>query len=116
MHSHRTPLQVAYPIEIWPYNLRGRGISLVWMVMVVAVVFNVFVNPIALDAIGWKYYIVFVVILIVYGFTIFFFYPETKGYTLEEMDQIFGDDPEQVEDEISPSKNLGNEKDDKQIE
>lgn len=51
--------------------------------------FNTFVNPIALDAIGWKYYIIFAVILVVITVTIYFFYPETKGHSLEEMAVIF---------------------------
>jgi len=54
-----------------------------------AIFFNVFVNPIALEAIGWKYYIVFAVILIIIIITIYFFYPETKGHSLEEMAVIF---------------------------
>lgn len=57
--------------------------------MVVAIFFNTFVNPIALESIGWKYYFVFVVVLIVMGFTVYFFYPETKGYTLEHMAVLF---------------------------
>ncbi|KAH6665332.1 general substrate transporter [Plectosphaerella plurivora] len=89
-----TPLQVAYPLEIWPYELRSRGIGLAWMVMVTAIIFNVFVNPIALAAIAWKFYTVFVVVLVAYGLTVYFFYPETKGHTLEEMATIFGDNPE----------------------
>ncbi|KAH7237061.1 general substrate transporter [Fusarium redolens] len=89
-----TPLQVAYPLELWPFQLRGRGISAAWMIMILALIFNVFVNPIALSAIGWKYYIVYVVLLVSYGFVIFFFYPETRGRTLEEISVIFGDAPE----------------------
>lgn len=54
-----------------------------------AVFFNIFVNPIALAAIGWKYYIVFVVILLFIICTIWFFYPETRGHSLEEMAVIF---------------------------
>jgi cbb3-type cytochrome oxidase subunit 3 len=52
-------------------------------------IFNIFVNPIALGKIGWRYYIVFVVILVLYGVTVFFFYPETKGHTLEQMTLVF---------------------------
>lgn len=37
----------------------------------------------------WKYYIVFVIILIILIVTVWIFYPETKGYTLEEMATIF---------------------------
>ncbi|KAK4954144.1 hypothetical protein LTR10_007572 [Elasticomyces elasticus] len=84
-----TPLVFAYPAEIWSYNLRARGIALTQLSTYLALFFNIFVNPIALDAIAWKYYIVYVVILVVIVLTIFFFYPETKGHTLEEMAIIF---------------------------
>jgi hypothetical protein len=89
-----TPLQVAYPLELWPFQLRSRGMSALWMIMISALIFNVFVNPIALAAIGWKYYIVYVALLVSYGLVIFFFYPETKGRTLEEISVVFGDAPE----------------------
>ncbi|KAM0326608.1 hypothetical protein ACHAQA_006477 [Verticillium albo-atrum] len=84
-----TPLVVSYPAEIWPYQLRARGIALTQMSTYFAIFFNIFVNPIALDAIGWKYYIVFAVILVVVTVTVYFFYPETKGHSLEEMAIIF---------------------------
>lgn len=51
--------------------------------------FNTFVNPIALAAIEWKYYFVFVAVLIMFGITAYLFYPETKGYTLEQIAFIF---------------------------
>lgn len=57
--------------------------------MVIAIFFNTFVNPIALESLGWKYYFVFVVVLIIMGFTVYFFYPETKGYTLENIAILF---------------------------
>ncbi|KAI9167959.1 sugar transporter [Paramyrothecium foliicola] len=84
-----TPLVVTYPAEIWPYQLRARGIALTQLSTYAAIFFNTFVNPIALDAIGWKYYVVFAVILVAICLTVYFFYPETKGHTLEEMDIIF---------------------------
>ncbi|KAJ9110854.1 hypothetical protein QFC19_001363 [Naganishia cerealis] len=54
-----------------------------------ALVFNQYVNPIALGAIGWKYYLVYVVIL--FGEIIFcyFFIIETKGHSLEEIAVLF---------------------------
>jgi Sugar (and other) transporter len=62
---------------------------------VLAIFFNTFINPIALEAIGWKYYLVFVAVLIAFGLTAFFYYPETRGYSLEQMAIIFdGDDAE----------------------
>ena len=62
--------------------------------------FNTFVNPIALAAIAWRYYIVFHVVLIMFGLTAFFFYPETKGYSLEEIAVIF-DGPEGLPDDVA---------------
>ena len=63
--------------------------------------FNTFVNPIALEAIGWKYYFVFVAVLACFGLTAYFFYPETRGYSLEQMAVIFDGEDAEVE---SPEK------------
>ncbi|RDW71805.1 hypothetical protein BP5796_07839 [Coleophoma crateriformis] len=88
-----TPFLVAYPVEIFPFALRSRGLTVTWVSTIVAIFFNTFVNPIALSAIGWKYYIVFVVVTVVFGITVYFFYPETRGYSLEQIAVIFdGDD------------------------
>ncbi|PVH71327.1 sugar transporter [Cadophora sp. DSE1049] len=84
-----TPLLIAYPAEIWPYQLRSRGLSLTLFSTQLAVGVNIFVNPIALEAIGWKYYIVFLVLLVIISFTCWFCYPETKGHSLEAMAQVF---------------------------
>lgn len=45
----RTPLVMSYPCEIWPYRLRSRGVTVVGVTTVIAIVFNIFVNPIALE-------------------------------------------------------------------
>ncbi|KAF1347164.1 sugar transporter [Delphinella strobiligena] len=84
-----TPFLVAYPCEIWPYTLRSRGLTVAWLSASLAILFNTFINPIALDSIGWRYYIVFIVVLIFFGLTAFFFYPETKGHSLEQIAVIF---------------------------
>lgn len=47
------------------------------------------VSPIAFTSIGEKYFIVFAVMNIVSAVTIYFFYPETAGCSLEEIDEIF---------------------------
>lgn len=87
--NFRTPFQTAYPCEIWPYRLRSRGLTVTLTTAVIAIFFNTFVNPIALERIGWKYYIVFIVMLIILALTVYFFYPETRGHTLEQMAVIF---------------------------
>jgi hypothetical protein len=67
-----------------------------WVTTILAIFFNTFINPIALDAIGWKYYFVFVVVCAAYGVTAFIFYPETRGYSLEQMAVIFDGDEADV--------------------
>jgi cyanate permease len=62
---------------------------LIWIAISISIIFNTFVNPIALEAIGWKYYIVFLACLTMYGIIIWFFYPETRGYSLEQIAIIF---------------------------
>lgn len=84
-----TPLLVSYPVEIWPYALRARGLSVTLVTTLFVLFFNTFVNPIALDAISWKYYIVFVAVLVAFLLSVYFTYPETRGRTLENMAELF---------------------------
>ncbi|KAL6412603.1 sugar transporter [Ilyonectria robusta] len=84
-----TPLLTAYPCEIWQFSLRSRGFAVSWCSTVAAIFVNTFVNAIALDAIGWKYYFVFIVMLIILLLCAYFGYPETRGYTLEQIAVIF---------------------------
>lgn len=48
-----------------------------------------FVNPIAIDHLSWRYYIVFCVLLVFILATTWFLFPETKGHSLEEIAEIF---------------------------
>lgn len=48
-------------------------------------------SPIALGNIGFNYFYAFFIFNLVSAFCYLFFYPETKGCTLEQMDEIFGD-------------------------
>jgi len=82
-------LLVGYTVEILPYNLRAKGMTCVWITVDLALFFNQYVNPIALEAIGWKYYIVYCIWLAFELATVYFFYPETKGVPLEEIAKVF---------------------------
>jgi len=84
-----TPLLFGYVCEIWPYTLRARGVAVTQVVTQLAVFFNIFVNPIALEAIAWKYYLVYVVILVLITLTIYFLYPETNGIAWRRMVAVF---------------------------
>ena len=52
-----TPLVVSYTLEILPYPLRAKGFTVFSFVISLALVFNQYVNPVALRKIGWKYYV-----------------------------------------------------------
>lgn len=84
-----TPLLQAYPIEIYPYTLRARGLSITYIASFTGLILGNQVNPIAMRAISWKYYIVFCCILAVLFILIWFLFPETKGHTLEEIREVF---------------------------
>lgn len=50
---------------------------------------SVTITPIALDSIGWKFYLMWAVFNFSFIPMIYFFYPETKGLHLEQIDHIF---------------------------
>lgn len=90
-------LPYLYLTEILPYNQRAKGINIMQLTMNVVQAYNGFVNPIAMEAIEWKYYIVYCCILAVELGIIYLFFPETSGYTLEEVCKVFGDEPETLQ-------------------
>ena len=68
-------------------------------------VFNQFCNPIALEAIAWKFYFVYIGTLTAMIPTIYFLFPETKGRTLEEIAKVF--DGEASDAEVFRQASLG---------
>ncbi|KAH7249251.1 hypothetical protein FSOLCH5_014817 [Fusarium solani] len=84
-----TPLLQAYPVEIYPYTLRARGLSITYISSFTGLIVGNQVNPIAMKAIAWKYYIVFCCLLAILFVVIWFLFPETKGHTLEEIREVF---------------------------
>ncbi|KAJ7075293.1 general substrate transporter [Mycena belliarum] len=84
-----TPLIVTYTLEILPYNIRAKGFNIFNFTISLALIFNQYVNPIALDALNWKYYIVYCAWLACEGVFLYFFVIETKNHTLEETAALF---------------------------
>ncbi|UZJ55641.1 hypothetical protein CBS101457_004961 [Exobasidium rhododendri] len=84
-----TPLQISYPVEVMPYRLRSKGVALNVITEGVAIVFNTFVNPIALESIAWKFYFVYIGVLVLFIVNVYFCYPEVKGRSLEQVAAIF---------------------------
>ncbi|WVQ79726.1 hypothetical protein IAT38_001826 [Cryptococcus sp. DSM 104549] len=87
--SFVTPLFFTYPAEVLNYSIRGKGMA-VWNTVNQAWgAYGAYVNSIALSAIGWKYYCVYLPILAIQWLLVYFFMVETKGYTLEEIAMAF---------------------------
>ncbi|KAF9557487.1 hexose transporter [Agrocybe pediades] len=84
-----TPLIVSYTVEILPYSLRAKGFTVFNFSISLSLIFNQYVNPIALGKIAWKYYLVYVVFLAFEVVFCYFFIIETKGLSLEETAALF---------------------------
>ncbi|QRW22703.1 Sugar (and other) transporter [Rhizoctonia solani] len=85
-----TPLLVSYTVEITPFQIRAKMFAIM-NVSVTASSFSTskYVNPVAQDAIKWKYYIVYVVWLCFELGFIWMYLVETKGRSLEETAALF---------------------------
>jgi MFS family permease len=79
--------------EIFPLSIRAKGTSISassnWMNNFIIA----FITPPMLSSITWGTYIFFCTWCALGGLFILFFFPETKGKTLEEMDVVFGSVP-----------------------
>jgi MFS family permease len=101
------PTQDPYFMEISPYELRAKTSVIKMFGDAGSNLFSGFVNPVALEAIEWKYYIVWCCILISNFFVIYFFFPETKAKSLEEVTQMFDGQvihKEEVEQDVQDRK------------
>lgn len=86
------PLLFLYPTEILPFRLRAMGLSILVLVNKAASFLNQFVNPIGMESLSWKYYLFYVGWLLVEIAVFYCLYPETKGYSLERMQEVFGEE------------------------
>ncbi|KAI8080044.1 general substrate transporter [Halteromyces radiatus] len=94
-----------YPAELFPLRARAKGMSL-------AVGSNWISNfciglwtPPMLASIGFGTYVFYAAFNVVAFFTVYCFFVETKGKSLEEIDALFGDiNHAHVEDILGPSK------------
>lgn len=66
-------------------------------------ILNQYVNPIGLESVKWKFYFVYIVILVVEVICIWFVFVETKGLTLEEVGSLL-DGPDELPDDMERRK------------
>ena len=80
-----------YASEIFPTYLRAKGLSLSLSGLFLGSLIFTQAGPSALSAIGWKYYLVFIVLSAIFVVVLIFYFPETKNLSLEEIARLFGD-------------------------
>jgi len=99
-----TPLIVSYTVEILPYPLRAKGFVIFNFTISLSLIFNQYVNPIALARIKWRYYLVYVCFVAFEIVFLYFFVLETKNKSLEETAALF--DGEDAVEQIHGAANV----------
>ncbi|EKG20499.1 Sugar/inositol transporter [Macrophomina phaseolina MS6] len=84
-----TPLQALYPVEVLSFEMRAKGMAFSSFSLNAAMLLNQFAWPVSMEKIGWRTYIIFTIWDAIQAVIIYFFIPETKNRTLEELDDIF---------------------------
>ena len=86
------PLPYCYTPEILPYTIRTKGLAFQVLLSYIMLTVTQYVNPIALDSIGYHYFIFYLGMLFLGLGIIYFTFPETRGYSLEELGMLFDDE------------------------
>ncbi|CAM1502504.1 Fc.00g044880.m01.CDS01 [Cosmosporella sp. VM-42] len=84
-----TPMQPIYPAEVLGNDMRPNGMMLFQITSGAAGFVNTFAAPVALTNIRYWFYVFFVFWDIFELIFIYFFFVETRGRTLEELDEVF---------------------------
>ena len=77
-----TPLQALYPVEVLSFEMRAKGMAFSSLAVNASGLLNQFAWPVALQNIGWRTYIIFMIWCFIQGVVIYFFIPETKARTV----------------------------------
>lgn len=98
-------VQFAYLGEIFPTQLRAKGVVLGVVVIALINIMWLQTAPIAFKNIGWRFFICFVIPSFCCGFITLFLVPDTRKMPLEEVNKLFGDYDEIREANIQVDKN-----------
>ena len=84
-----TAMQPIYPGEVMTNDMRAKGMAIFQLTAGTAGFVNTFAAPIALNNIGYWFYVFFVFWDCFEFIFIYLFFVETRGRTLEELDEVF---------------------------
>lgn len=80
-----------YLAEINTFHIRTTALAIQqFTTNCVQLIFQ-YATPIGLENLGWKYFIIHVPWIMIEFAVVFMFFPETKGYALEEVAVLFGE-------------------------
>ena len=81
-----------YCSEIFPTHIRSKGVGWSLAVLFLSALVYLEAAPTAFANIGWKYYLLFIILTAINIAVIWWLFPETKGLSLEEINEMFGDE------------------------
>jgi hypothetical protein len=93
----RISLSISYPLEILSFKIRANGLLMQNIATYVCLAISQYVIPLGIAAGSWRFYFFFEGWLVIQLVTVFFCFPETRGATLEEINQTV-DGSEAVEE------------------
>ncbi|KAI0690854.1 hexose transporter [Cytidiella melzeri] len=93
-------LTYTFLVELFPFHIRAKGISIFQWWGRCAGFFNQFVNPIGIKNAGWKYYLSYVIFLGFEVVFVYFLFPETSGKSLEELAFLFEEKVQEKQNEL----------------
>lgn len=82
---------VVFYSELFPNHIRAKGVCLSMATVALTDLVYLQATTTAFANIGWKFYLVFILISGLGCIAAYFLLPETKGIPLEEMAKIFGE-------------------------
>lgn len=85
----RISLNISYPLEILSFKIRANGLFLQGLTTNICLALSQYTIPLGIDAGSWKFYFFFEGWLIIQFITVYFFFIETRGATLEEISKTF---------------------------
>lgn len=87
------PIPWLLSAEIFPLRARAKGMALSTSVNWISNFIIAFITPPLFGSIQGGYYFLLLGFTVISGVFVYFVYPETAGKTLEELGEVFGDNP-----------------------
>src|ERR1700750_1120711 len=93
-------------------EIRATGLACGFAMLNAIIIMLVQVTPIAIAAISWRYFMIFIFLDFTFVVVVYFFFPETANIPLEEVAALFGDE---VAVKLHDANKLDNPQAEKQV-